>query len=183
MGSAQADTNVAQGGFVLLTGPGIGESPGWGPGILAAPSSVTDGIFLEQFHQWNLNTVYWNDPRGITNVTIVLSQLYTINSLLLQVDNNDDYHIDYHGADHMWHSLTALSPPDSAGLDKVAYVLPASIQADGFMITGVNGDYLYAVSEFQAMGTPAVPEPQSYAMLGLGLAALGVAARRRKGQA
>jgi hypothetical protein len=50
------------------------------------------------------------------------------------------------------------------------------------MITGVNGDNLYAVSEFQAMSAP-VPEPEGYAMLGVGLAAAGLIARRRKNRA
>jgi hypothetical protein len=186
MGSAHADTNVAQGSAVLLTGTDFGyAAPGWGAGSLAAASTVTDGIFLDQYHQWNLGTIFWGAPPtapSTSSITIVMSQLFSVSSVVLQADNNDDYKIQYHGADHLWHDLATVSPPDFTGLDKVTHVPGSAILADGFMITGVNGDNLYAVSEFQAIGAP-VPEPQTYAMLGLGLAALGLVARRRKNQA
>lgn len=184
MASAHAATNVAQGGFVLLNGPDFGYvAPAWGPGVLAAGSTITDGTFLDQHHQWNLGTVFWGAAQTPTSsILIVLSQLYSVNTIVLQADNNDDYKIQYHGADHLWHDLVTVSPPDSYGMDTVTATLGSSVMADGFMITGANGDNLYAVSEFQAMNAP-VPEPEGYAMLGVGLAAVGLIARRRKNRA
>lgn len=181
IGSAHADTNVAQGAAVLLTGSDFGyAAPGWGAGVLASASSVTDGVFLDQGHQWNLGTVFWGAQQAPTDsITIVMSQLATIHSVVIQADNNDDYKIQYHGADHLWHDLATVSPPDSWGMDKATFTPGSPVVADGFMITGANGDHLYAVSEFQAIGAP-VPEPETYAMLTAGLAALGLMARRRK---
>jgi hypothetical protein len=182
MGVAHADTNVALGATVLLNGSDFGQDPGWGNGVLAAGSTITDGISFELGHQWNQGTVYWHDTQATDNILIALSHTSVINSIFLQADNNDQYKIEYHGADHLWHDLTTVgpvNPPINWGLGNVNYTLGASVTADGFRITGVNGDNLYAVSEFQANAAP-VPEPQSWAMLAAGFGLLGMMARRRK---
>jgi hypothetical protein len=182
MGAAHADTNVALGAPVLLNGSDFGQDPGWGNGVLAASSTVTDGVSFALGHQWNQGTIYWHDTQGADNILIALSHASVINSIFLQADNNDQYKIEYHGADHLWHDLVTVgpaNPPINWGLGNVNYTLGASVTADGFRITGVNGDNLYAVSEFQANAAP-VPEPESLAMLAAGLGLLGVMARRRK---
>jgi hypothetical protein len=56
---AKASTNVALGAAVTTSGTGFGLSAGWGPGTLAAPSSLTDGVFLPVGTQWDLGTTYW----------------------------------------------------------------------------------------------------------------------------
>ncbi len=90
---------------------------------------------------------------------------------ILQADNNnDDDKIRHRGADHLWRGLVTVSPPpDSLGVDPVTSHLGRPIMADGFMITGVNGDGLYAVAELPAMYA-APPAPGAYAMLGVDLA-------------
>jgi len=186
MGVAHADTNVALGAAVLLNGSDFGQDPGWGNGVLAAASTVTDGNIFAIGDRWNLNTVYWHDahcPEGGDNILIALGHTSVINSIFLQADNNDQYKIEYHGTDHLWHPLTtvAAAKPQNWGLGNASYTLGSSVTADGFRISGVNGDNLYSVSEFQANGTAApVPEPESWGMLGLGLGVLGLLARRRK---
>jgi len=184
MGMAHADTNVALGAAVLLNGSDFGQDPGWGNGVLAAGSTVTDGNTFELGHRWNLNTVYWHDTQASDTILIALGHTSIINSIFLQADNNDQYKVEYHGTDHLWHDLTTLAPPNppiNYGLGNVSYTLGAAVTADGFRITGVNGDNLYAVSEFQANGTAApVPEPESWAMLAAGFGLLGLMVRRRK---
>ncbi|NRR30356.1 PEP-CTERM sorting domain-containing protein [Oxalobacteraceae bacterium] len=181
-GSAFADTNVALNGTVTVAGSGIGQSPGWGDGVLAAPSSVTDGLFLPTNTQWNLGTVYWTGSYGADSVTIDLLQAASVNSLYLQADNNDDYRVQYRDTANVWHDLVTISPHRSVGMDYGSAALGAPVLASAFMITAVGGDGAFSVSEFQAFGS-AVPEPETYAMLGAGLGLMAFAARRKQRKA
>lgn len=54
------------------------------------------------------------------------------------------------------------------------------MQARYARIYAFAGDNSYAVSEMQLTGIPAVPEPETYALLATGLAAVGFAAARRR---
>jgi hypothetical protein len=175
---AHADVNVALNGAVTVAGLGIGDSGSWCCGVLADPSTVTDGITLPVGQQWNVNTVFWTADPGATSVTISLLHTASVSSLQLEADNNDDYHIEYLDTAHSWHDLTTISPHRSSGLDLGSATLSTPVIADGFRITAAAGDGHYAVAEFAAIGSP-VPEPSSYAMLAAGLGLLAWTARRR----
>ncbi|MBY0558055.1 MAG: PEP-CTERM sorting domain-containing protein [Burkholderiaceae bacterium] len=183
-GSAYATpalSNVTTGATVTLVGNDFGNSQNWGAsGTPAAASSIVDGASYAVGHQWNIGTVYWTSYNAGDSIQIDLKKTATVSSIFLQADNNDDYLIQYRGADKLWHDLTTVSPPDAWGLGNVSQALPSSVTTDAFKIVGINGDHFYSVSEFSATGTiAAVPEPSTYAMLGLGLGLLGWTARRR----
>jgi hypothetical protein len=177
-GVAQAATNVALGSSVSLSGATFGDGGGWCCSSLAAASTVTDGAYLANGTQWNVGTVFWLGA-GPT-ITVELGAAANVTHLDLQADNNDDYGVSYRDLGGTWHSLATISPHRSWGLDMGGASF-AGVDATAFAITAVGGDGYYSVSEFQAIGTTlAVPEPETYALMLLGLACVGMSARRRK---
>jgi hypothetical protein len=179
---ANASTNVALGANVTTTGGGFGNNQGWSNPVLAAPSTVTDGVFLPTGQQWDTGTLFWGGDANDTSdvVTIHLGGAYVVDSLTLQADNNDHYHVSYEDAGGNWHALATIDPNTNSswGLG-TGYASFASVTATAFSITA-SGDQAYAVSEFQADGVrAAVPEPSEALMLLAGVAALASVARRR----
>lgn len=183
--AALADSNVALNGGVTTTGGGFDNwSSLWGSGSYAGPASVTDGVFVTQWQQWNIGTVFWNGSGGGDSnnyIDIALNHQAVINSITLQADNNDDYLIQYRNGAGPWANLLTISPPRNWGMSTASATLGAPVTADAFRILSVGGDGYYSVSEFQAFGTVvAVPEPETYAMLLAGLGLMGFIARRKK---
>jgi hypothetical protein len=179
-GAAQAATNVALGSTVTLSGSGFGDTGTWccgAPSALAAASTVTDGLFLADGTQWNVNTVFWSGRIGSNEILITLPSLSAVTGIHLQADNNDDYGIRYLDNGGTWHDLAMISPDRSWGMTQ-GHASFAPVNALAFSITNANGDGFASVSEFQAIGAP-VPEPQTYALLLAGLGTLGFLARRR----
>ena len=176
--------NVAAGAAVTATGTGFGSSVGWGGAALAAPSTVTDGLFLATGQQWNVDTVFWQGgaPDTADTVTITLAGAAAVTGLHLQADNNDLYDVTYRDVGGTWHDLGAIAPntDSSWGLGD-GYASFAAVTATAFQIHASGGDDSYAVSEFQATGSflPAVPEPTTGLLMLAGLGALVAVARRR----
>jgi hypothetical protein len=179
---AAPTVNVASGAAVTLVGNGFGDSSNWGSsGSPGTPGSVVDGAYYNVGHQWNIGTIYWTSYDSSSNIEITLAQPANVTSLFLQSDANDQYQIQYRGTDQQWHHLATLAPPLVWGLGNASTTLPSAVTATGFKIIGTGGDHFYAVSEFQALGTiAAVPEPSTYAMLGLGLGLLTWRTGRRR---
>lgn len=178
---ALADTNVALNKTVTLSGTFYENSAGWSGSVNGLASSITDGVFLANQQQWNVGTVWWNSAYADNYIQIDLGGLYSINSLTLQADNNDTYKIQYLNQNNTWTSLFDMNPPDAWGMTTVTTTLSASILAHSFRISdGPGGDCCDSVSEFQAFGVAAVPEPETYALMLAGLGLIGVIARRRR---
>ena len=182
-GQVLADTNIAQGKAVTLFGT-FGTDPGsWTSASPVPAATLTDGVFLNEGHQWDLDSVWWNGYTHPENdAQINLGGLYTINSFKVQADDNDTYRIQYRVGGGAWQTAWNIPAPGPWGLVTSTTTLGAPVLADSLRFTATGGDGYYAVSEIQAFGVAAVPEPETYAMLLAGLGFLGFVARRRKQQ-
>lgn len=175
--SSQAASNVALGSTVVETGSTFGSSPGWCCESLAAPSSVTDGIFLPDGAQWNSGTVFWTSSSD--NLTVFLPAAATVSSITMQADNADFYTIAYLNPTGNWQDLSSFQGTPSWGLATGEAPTFTPITTTAFRITA-SGDGAFAVSEFQALGTvvTGVPEPATTVMMLTGGAALLWSRRR-----
>lgn len=175
---AIASTNVVQGATVYEQGA-FGTA-GWGGGVLAPAATIADGIFLQDGTQWDQNTVWWGSatPFSSNNYLILdLGALKTFSKLVLQADNNDSYNVEYWDAANS-KFVSAWNAPAVAGwglATRDSALFPAVTSQ--FLRIHAAGDSFYSVSELQAIAP--VPEPETYALLGLGLVAISVVRRRK----
>jgi hypothetical protein len=176
-----AASDVALGKPVTLVGT-FGSDP-------ALASTVTDGIFLPKDTYWQDGTVWWDANQNPGNSVIIdLLGTHDINALIVQVDDNDAYFLDYLTPAGDW--LRAWDVPNydfepsgtqtrpNPNDDSERFFLPSTITATQLRLSGndADSDLLYSVSEIQAF---AVPEPSC--LLWLAVSHCVVARRRMPG--
>jgi len=165
-------------------------------------SLINDSIIPTELTRWsNSANVWWT---GLTpTFTLDFGSLYTIDDVLLSVDNNDYYNITWSNDLQSWTNLFNIVPSDGevtvsmGGMDTMSTdfnhndYIPAldfsSVQARYMRITATGGDNSYSIGEFQAFGSLAVnrqstsvPEPSTFAIFALGM--IGLTSRRFKKQ-
>ena len=172
-----AVTNVALGAAVTLNGTFGGDQGGWGDNPLADKQTLTDGVFVPEGQQWNAGSVFWNSLQN--SIDIKLSATYSINSFVVQADNNDTYRIEYRQGGNWVTAWEEVPAYGSWGLvTRPAFTLASAITTDELRFTATGGDGYYSVTEIQALAP--VPEPEEWAMLLVGAGLVGFQVKRRQ---
>ena len=145
---------------------------------------LIDGYIPGEGTAWTAGTnVYWNGTG--TGFSLDFNKIYHLESMVLQVDNNDRYGVMYSTDNVNWFNLFVIEVYHGNvtwGMDTF-YIPPeigfTPVDARYIRFSALGGDNMYAVSEIQAFGTSsAVPEPVTMVLLGIGLT--GILGLRRK---
>jgi len=162
-----ADVTLHGGQFFYWGGdPGI-----WTSGYEVSPDTIVDGVFLPRGNQWDQDPVWWVVRYGNPDcwIEIDLGNITTIESFVVQADDNDGYELYYwdigNGSWQLawdvpnydtwgWGMQTRPNPDDDAEL----YILPSPIVTNKLKFKGTleDGDLGFAVSEIQAYGEEVV---------------------------
>lgn len=152
-----------------------------GAGSLLPPSPaagvITDGLFLAESTAYSnpaaINgSLRWNTAlAGSTTIEIQLGNLYTIDGIIVQADDNDSLLVTYLDANNTFQPLYNV-PFLSVGFgfrtrpnaDQITYAPLAPITTTTIRVTDSGGDGFYGLSELQLNGV-LVPEPASLTML------------------
>lgn len=169
---------------------------------LITPSSITgtgsfsndvnliiDGVVPAETTPWTAaSNVYWTGTN--TSFTIDLGDVYTIEDVLISVDNNDAYNVEYSLDNSSWTNLFTLfwyygeigwgmdtMTSDSSSAEYVSQLDFAAVDAQYLRVFSTSGDNFYSIGELQAFGSLSTPSnpiaaPPTWVLFGLGLLGL-----------
>ncbi len=174
----------------LLTADSVSYT-GDGIGWYHYETKMIDGIIPVEHTDWRVHTTYWGGTGA--QFTIDYGALFLIEDLVVSVDNNDYYTVEYSTDHSTWSNLFDISKnvgEQGYGMDTMSTVAGnteyiasldfTTVTAQYLRIFATGGDNSYSVGEIQAYGIPnAVPEPATMLLFGTGLAGL-VGSRMRK---
>src|SRR4051812_29918309 len=151
MAAARAD-NATAGASVTLNGEFFTGNDFWSVGTNAAPNDLVNGVYQPDGQQWTFNSVWWNGFSNPANsIVIALTGSFLISDLKIQADNNDWYHVEYYGADSVWHNAWDFFSPNSGGIATSSVIVGAPFVTDKFRLTPTTaGDFYYSVTQFEA---------------------------------
>ena len=151
---------------------------------------IIDGFIPQEYTFWQTNTAYWWGTGG--EFTIDYGKQYIIKDILVSVDNNDDYKVDYSVDKSNWSNLFTIDKnygevwngmdtmsTDSGHAEYITQIDFTPVTAQYLKIYATGGDNKYAVGEFQAYGSP-VPVPGAVWLLCSGILGLIGVKRRIK---
>ncbi len=154
-----------------------------GTGTFSNIDYMTDGIIPSEGSYWRGDTTWWyyTPPQ----FTVDYGGIFLIEDIVVSVDNNDYYRIEYSLDFTNWNVLTAIDAWDGeiyGGMDTMSSVSGDSeylaaidfngVTAQYLRIFATDGDSQYAVGELQAYGTSPIPEPATMLLFGVGMAGL-----------
>jgi len=164
-------------------------------GFISNTDTITDGSLLDEI---DYQAMSYNDSAwwiGSKSITMDFGSSFMLQEVLIQVDTEDSYQVDYSIDNINWSTLFTVNPTDgdlTKGMDTMSsdvlhedYVASMdflAVETRYLQISAFDGDNLYFISELQAFtGVSPVPAPPSIMLFGAGLMMLmGVQYRRKK---
>jgi hypothetical protein len=205
-GGAKADTNIALGKTVSIVATDPDPSAGFNNGTAGNLQNITNGIVLPDATAYGSaaavdQAIEWNGAGYVFQIS--LGGAYTVSGLIVDADDNDAYQLQYYNASTSSWDALYTAPIVSVGFglrtrpsvsdQSEEYVLSSPVTTDAvriyggasddnFCFDGSCGQGGYAIAQVELFGTPAVPEPSTWAMMlagFVGLCSLGYRASRK----